>query len=106
MGFLQVLAKKLVRKKIANPVLDTAALYKWWRNREDRHGLLAPDALRLATICQALNIPQYSAHQAFFDALTCANLFIKLMTYLEAAGIFTFRDMLRAARPRLGNGGI
>ena len=106
MSFLQALAKKSGRAKMINPVLDTAAIYKWLRNREDRHHVLGPEELQLESICQRLNVPQYKAHHAFYDALTCGSVFLKLLVLLEAAGIFTFRDICGASRHRLSNGGI
>ncbi len=104
-NFLNRLMKKLSQGKIRNPVLDTVAIFKWrlmhdksWQLlNADNHQAIRNVSLRLPEICDRLDVPRFREHHAYYDALTTACLFLKLLKMVEAAGIYAFRDIYKIA---------
>jgi DNA polymerase III subunit epsilon len=93
-GFLSA-ALKPVGIRLAEPVLDTAALA--------RH-VLAPEALPdkgtvpLSDAARGLGLPVHSPHVAEGDALTTAQLFLALGTHLERIEPQTVGSLARLSR--------
>jgi len=96
----KVMRRHRIKPALINPVFDTANLYRWYLRRQDPHHPPEPGALALATICERLGVPIYREHHAFYDALTTACLFLKILGLAEAARVFTFGDLKRIARER------
>jgi DNA polymerase-3 subunit epsilon len=76
--------------------IDTRLLHRWSR----RSGSL-PDPLpgeaRLEDLVVELRLPRYLAHHAFYDALTTALAFLKLLGQFETSGAVQFRALYREA---------
>lgn len=77
------------------PLLDTLKLARQ---------LLEPQVnYKLETLCAALGIAQQHAHRAMSDALSTAELFLRLLDRLRRAGTGRFADLCRVANlSRLG----
>lgn len=82
---------------LANPAIDTRSLYHWWREWKHRipQGMTANE--QLTHIAQELGLPRYPAHNAYYDALTTAYLFLKLAHDFENAGNVQFRALFKQA---------
>lgn len=82
---------------LQNPVVDTARLYRWWRQREEPHLATEQESIALETLREKLGLPVFPAHHAQGDALTTACLYLKLRPALAAAGHRTVKDLHRIA---------
>ena len=72
-----------------NPVLDTLLLSSVVHPHQEGHSLDA--------IAERLNIKILGRHTALGDALVTAEVLLKLLPLLEAEGIVTLDDALRAS---------
>jgi DNA polymerase-3 subunit epsilon len=97
-----VLSKELhgTGKGLANPVLDTAAAHQWLELHE--HRVRGLDELQgrcdLATLAEEYGLEARDAHHALYDAYVTAQLWQKLLTRLQHAGINTLGKAMRIAR--------
>jgi len=87
--------------ELRNPIVDTAALdHELRRLRGDAPGR---NPIGLSDMAQALGLPVHRPHHADGDALTTAQAFIALATYLESSGLRTLGALQRlrfgTARP-------
>lgn len=96
-----VLAKELrgSGRKLANPVLDTAAAHRWLEQHD--HHLRGLDGVQgrcdLATLAAQYDLEILDAHHALCDAYVTAQLWQKLLARLQRAGIDTIGKALRVA---------
>jgi len=88
MRFLQ-LKEDVTGLHFDNPVLDTLLLSSVVHPNLEGHSLDA--------IAERFNIPIIGRHTAFGDALVTAEILLKLIPLLEAQGIMTLDDALRAS---------
>jgi len=78
------------------PALDTRALYRWWWRRQPG-APPGPTDESLEAAVTLLDLPRYPAHHAFYDALSAALLFLKLLDAFEASGQVQFRALFKEA---------
>lgn len=76
--------------KFDHPVLDTLLLSAVVHPSQDDHGL--------QTIAKRLGVPVIGRHTAIGDAITTANLFLKLLSLLTERGIHTLRGAHEASQ--------
>lgn len=91
---LEFLAPEVVRLGLqpltARPVLDTRLLSR------SLHGPAADHSLEAAA--HRLGVPVVGRHSALGDALTAAEILVRLLALLKGRGVETLGDLLRAAR--------
>jgi DNA polymerase III subunit epsilon len=75
-GFLNAACQKLYGSPFIIPIIDTLVLSQ--RVLERRNHSLEPNQLRLFNLRDSFKLPVYKAHNAFYDALTTAELFMML----------------------------
>ena len=81
---------------LTNPIVDTAALgAELFRLRKQD----PPDGLGLTALAQALGLPVHRPHEADGDALTTAQVFLALATYLDRFEPQTVGSLERLSRP-------
>lgn len=80
-------------------VIDTAAVHRWLEQHD--HHVRGLDELQrhcdLATLAQDYGLEMRDAHHALYDAYVTAQLWQKLLTRLQRAGITTLGKGLRVA---------
>ncbi len=74
MGFLNAECQRLFGMPFMAPVIDTELLAR--RALDRRHQGYRPTDLRLYNLRKQYQLPSYKAHDAFFDALATAELFL------------------------------
>ncbi|EMS80076.1 3'-5' exonuclease [Desulfotignum phosphitoxidans] len=84
------LKEKITRIKFANPVLDTLLLSAFLHPIHEQHDM--------ENIAQRLGISMISRHTAFGDALTTAQIFLKLIPILNSNGILTLEDAIHTSK--------
>ena len=102
LAFLNQEVKRILGAPLINPAVDTFALYRWLRNREDNicayYDGTAENAA-LYALAERYHISVGSAHNALSDAYVTAQLFQRFLALLPGLGIRTVRDLLRIAVP-------
>ena len=87
---------------LQNPAVDTQALYRWIREKEERycafHAGLTED-VDLLTLSQRYEIPVSEAHNALNDAFVTAQLFQRFLTMLRHFKIRTAEDLVKIGKP-------
>lgn len=102
MGFINKYLKLFQNRVLRNPALDTCRLYEWLRAQEqgfgrhfDQHGLENKD---LYTLARRYGVEVSGAHNALSDAFITAQLYQRLLRYLQRHGVHTLRDLLRIGK--------
>jgi DNA polymerase III subunit epsilon len=97
-GFLAA-ALQLEGLRLVNPIVDTAVLAaELFRRR----GLPQPDPTALSPLARALGLPVHRPHHADGDALTTAQVFLALVTHLDALEPQTVGSLVGCRRRRGG----
>ena len=97
LGFLNALFVHQNRSRPSQPALDTRHLHEWYLDQQkDSHR--EPYDMHLTGIVKRMNIPQFPAHHAFYDALTTACLFVKQLDILRSHGHQTLGDIYQIGR--------
>lgn len=78
-----------------NPVLDTLLLSSIIHKNQKQHNL---DAL-----CQRFDVKNIGRHSALGDALATAEVFLKIIPFLEKAGIKTLKQAREASEKNFYN---
>jgi len=94
LAFLDSVREALGRPPMSRPAIDTRKLYEW-KLAWGRPGRPRREPLQLNAVCRDLDTPQFSAHHAYFDALSTAHLFLKLTGYARQAGYYTLGELTR-----------
>ncbi|MBI5543718.1 MAG: 3'-5' exonuclease [Deltaproteobacteria bacterium] len=94
LAFLNAALVKHRGEPLQLPALDTRLLYRWWWRRQPGAPPGPTDESLEATVAM-LDLPRYPAHHAFYDALSAALLFVKLLEEFEAAGQVQFRALFK-----------
>ncbi len=89
MRFLQ-LKEAATGLHFEQPVLDTLLLSAVLHPQQDSH--------RLEAIAERLGVPVLGRHTALGDALVTAEVFVKMLPLLQAAGIHTLKQALEASK--------
>jgi DNA polymerase-3 subunit epsilon len=103
LSFLRAALTRAGLPWLANPVLDTWSLYDWLSRRppdDEGPGLPSLKDPRLPELARALGVPCRGQHHALGDAFVTAQVFQRLLRWLERWGLATTGDMLRVGRPR------
>lgn len=75
-GFLNTICQSLYQNNLVMPVIDTRTLANRLLKRQQQ--LFESSDLRLFNLRERYKLPTYKAHNAFYDALTTAELFLAL----------------------------
>lgn len=84
------LKEKTTRIRFSNPILDTLLLSAILHPLHERHDM--------ENIARRLGIDMISRHTALGDAMTTAQIFLKLIPVLNSNGILTLEDAIQASR--------
>ncbi len=107
MDFLDETTKKLYGGKLANPVVDTMVMairYKKAVLEEFHEEESMSGSYNLSELSRELNLPDYSAHDSFEDALQAAYLFLFLVkkytrsTLINSGKIGNIKELLKAGK--------
>jgi DNA polymerase-3 subunit epsilon len=104
LSFLNKEVNRILKSSIANPVLDTADLYRWLWGRwsSDPHFSLAPGFADLYQMARQFGIEAEGAHNAVQDALITAQLFQRFIPWIEKSGIQNLEELLQIGDPYKG----
>lgn len=91
-GFLSNACKRLWRRRLLMPVVDTQTLAL--RTFERRQIPFKGSDLRLHALGDRYNLPHYGAHNALSDALASAELFLAQAAYRDNGDGLPLRDFL------------
>lgn len=99
--FVNAALKKLGRKKLSNPALDTHTIHEWlYENGEEfrKHYPGLTDKTDLFSVAGRYGITIDTAHNALNDAFITAQLFQKFLYFLHAEGMHTLNDLITIGR--------
>ncbi len=104
LDFINRETKRWLGSLLTNPALDTFILYQWlWRRWSSEnffgHLPLKPDLFEMA---KAFDIPIGGAHNALMDAFLTAQVFQRLLPWLERSGVHTLADIVTIGDPYKG----
>jgi len=104
LGFINRETKRWFESIVSNPALDTFFIYQWlWRRWSSEpffaHLPPKPDLFEMA---KSLDISIGSAHNALMDAFVTAQVFQRLLPWLEKSGVHTLADILAFGDPYQG----
>jgi DNA polymerase-3 subunit epsilon len=101
MAFLNRALDGVYGHKLENPCLDTLRMAQihraeHWENYYDRYALNVSYAL--SDLADEWGLPRFPAHNALFDAMQTAYLFLYLIRKIKGGGLVTLNDLYRAGR--------
>jgi len=91
-GFLDAACRELYGSGLLACTIDTEVLAR--RTFERRNIPFRPSELRLHALCARYNLPRYRAHNAFYDALAAAELFLAQVSHRDNGSGFCLGDLL------------
>jgi DNA polymerase-3 subunit epsilon len=91
-GFLSAACQSLFGGHLLVRIVDTQVLAR--RTFERRSTPFKPSDLRLHALCERYNLPRHGAHNAFYDALAAAELFLAQTAHRDNGNGFRLRDLL------------
>lgn len=91
-GFLDAACRDLYDEGLLVRCIDTEVLAR--RTFDRRNIPYKPSALRLHALCARYNLPRYRAHNAFYDALSAAELFLAQVAHRDNGSGFRLGDLL------------
>ncbi len=102
-GFINRDLRRLYRKNLENPLIDTNKLYQWLKKKR-----LNPDAFyqdtaegkSLLEMAKELDIPVSGLHNAIYDAFITAQIFQRFLYMLKAEGLKTIGELLKIGGER------
>jgi DNA polymerase-3 subunit epsilon len=102
--FLNQEVQRIQKSTITNPVLDTAALYRWlWGKWSATPSFsLAPGFADLYQMAGQLGVEAEGAHNAIQDAMITAQLFQRFIPWIEKSGIQNLEELLQIGDPYKG----
>ncbi|MBK1620042.1 DNA polymerase III subunit epsilon [Lamprobacter modestohalophilus] len=92
LSFLDAACRELYGGGLLVRCVDTEVLAR--RTFERRNIPFRPSELRLHALCERYNLPRYRAHNAFYDALAAAELFLAQVAYRDNGNGFRLGDLL------------
>ncbi|HEX7554202.1 MAG TPA: 3'-5' exonuclease [Geothrix sp.] len=101
LAFLNRDARRLKIAPLRNAAIDTLSLYGWLRQRSADHPAFSLDlsGLSLFDLAAAFEIPVEKAHTALGDAFVTAQLFQRLLPFLNQAGVRDLASLRRVGNP-------
>lgn len=102
--FINKEMKRIYRRGIKNPVLDTYSLFQYLRRRMPGQSCIATvgNGFRLYDIAGSFGIPVNGGHNALMDAYITAQLFQRFIPMLRDTGLDRIGDLLRVGNPSRG----
>ncbi|MBG0776892.1 MAG: 3'-5' exonuclease [Desulfovibrionaceae bacterium] len=103
MSFLNAAARRHLGGRIATPCVDTMRLARAFREESWRSVYDAYDgriSYNLADLARELGLPRCDEHNAYWDAMQAAYLFVFLVRKLRKGEVRTIRELHAATRPR------
>jgi DNA polymerase-3 subunit epsilon len=102
LGFINKYLKLFQNRVLRNQALDTCRLYDWLRSQEQGFGRhFAQDGQEnkdLYTLARRYGVEVSGAHNALSDAFITAQVYQRLVKYLQRHGVQTLRDLLRIGK--------
>jgi DNA polymerase III subunit epsilon len=102
-AFVNKAMSALLGLPLQNPAVDTQALYRWIRGKEEQYCAFhagMTEEVALLTLAQRYEIPVSEAHNALNDAFITAQLFQRFLTILRHFKICTVEDLIGIGKPR------
>lgn len=90
-GFIGAACRRIYGVGLVVPVVDTQLLAQRWFER--RHITYKGSDLRLHALGERYNLPRYTAHNAFYDALAAAELFLAQAAHLGSGRSLPLRQL-------------
>lgn len=102
LSFLGREVKRVCRKTLKTPAVDTMTIYEWIKDQtsgsQSHHGG-AGDDRDLFSLAKKYRIPVSGAHNALMDSFVTAQLFQRFLCSLPELGVRTVKDLLKIGRP-------
>lgn len=92
LSFLDTACRDLYGNGMLVRCIDTEVLAR--RTFDRRNIPYKPSELRLHALCERYNLPRYRAHNAFYDALSAAELFLAQIAHRDNGNGFRLGDLL------------
>lgn len=102
LSFINKDMKRMYGHSIANPAVDTVAIYQWIQKQEQKtcaYFAGSPDDTGLYALARCYGVSTGEAHNALGDAYVTAQLFQRFLGMLPQHGVRTLEDLLRIGRP-------
>lgn len=93
-NFIDAACRRLYGSPFIIPIIDTLPIAQ--RLLEMRNHTIQPGNLRLFNLRQHFGLPQYKAHNALYDALATAELFLAMASEMTPSGNYKIGDFINA----------
>ena len=93
-NFIDAACRRLYGTPFIIPIIDTLPIAQ--RLLELRNHTIQPGNLRLFNLRQHFGLPQYKAHNALYDALATAELFLAMASEMTPSGKYKIGDFINA----------